>query len=432
MILSRRDFLASSAVGALAVPAWSADAAKPVPPSERLRVGMIGVSGQGKFNWTQLASAGAEIAAICDVDDRVTGEIRGKFPQATVTNDFRKLIDGKGLDAVCIATPDHTHAIIAATALVAGLHVYCEKPLTHSVSEARLLAQLAAKHNRVTQMGTQMHATSNYRRVVELVQANVVGPIREVHVWCGKSWGGGDRPADQPPVPMGLNFDLWLGPAPERPYHPTYVPFNWRKWWDFGGGTLADMACHYMDLPFWALNLKHPTTVKAEGPPAHAETAALKLTVTYEFPARGELPPVTLAWYDGGNRPQYFADGILPKWGDGVLFVGSKGMILANYSQYKLLPDKDFAGFTPPNKTIADSIGHHKEWIEACKANKPTTLCNFAYSGALTEAVLLGNVAYRCGQPLQWNAAKLEAVGTPQAEAFLRRAYRKGWTLPSV
>src|SRR5262249_54688443 len=184
----------------------------------------------------------------------------------------------------------------------------------------------------------------------------------------GKSWGGGDRPKDTPAVPQGLHYDLWLGPAPFRPYHPTYVPFNWRRWWEFGGGTLADMACHYMDLPFWALKLRHPTKITAEGPTPHPETAAVSLVVQYEFPARENLPPVKLTWYDGGKRPALFAEGKLPKWGDGVLFVGEKGMLLADYSNRKLLPEKDFEGFVPPKPSIANSIGHHKEWIEACKS----------------------------------------------------------------
>ena len=218
-------------------------------------------------------------------------------------------------------------------------------------------------------------------------------PSASAHVWVGKTWSGGDRPKETPPVPGRLHWDLWLGPAPERPYHPTYLPANWRRWWDFGSGTLGDMACHYMDLPFWALDLKHPLSAEAEGPPVHPETTPSWMIVRYEFPSRGDMPPVNLTWYDGGKRPELFSQGKLPRWGDGVLFVGDKGMLLADYDRYVLLPEADFKDFRPPAPSIAKSIGHHNEWIDACKTGRPTT-CNFGYSGALTEAVLLGAVAY--------------------------------------
>jgi predicted dehydrogenase len=392
-----------------------------------LHVGVIGVAGQGEYNWKQLDKAGAEIVALCDVDEKRTGPVRERFPAAKFYTDFRELIDQKGLDAVLVATPDHTHAMATLAALRAGLHVYCEKPLTHTIEEARLVAETAAKQKRVTQMGTQIHAEDNYRRVVELVQSGAIGAVKEVHVWCAKSWGGGERPKEKPAIPEGLNYNLWLGPAPERPYHPTYIPFHWRRWWDFGGGTLADMACHHMDLSFWALKLRHPTKVMAWGAPPHPETAAVSLIVHYEFPARGDMPPVRLSWYDGGMRPYQFAEGKLPPWGDGTLFVGEKGMLIADYSNRRLLPEKQFKDFEPPKPFVANSIGHHKEWIEACK-NGGTTTCNFDYSGALTETVLLGNVAYRCGKPLTWDAANLKA-DHKEAEKFLRKEYRKPWSL---
>ncbi len=367
--------------------------------------------------------------ALCDVDEKRAGKAREKFPRARFHADFRHLLDAKGLDGVVIATPDHTHAIPAKAALSLGLDVYCEKPLTHTVQEARVVAETAAKYERVTQMGTQIHAGTNYRRVVELIQSGAIGPVREVHVWCDKSLGGGDRPSETPPVPEGLHYDLWLGPAPQRPYHSAYIPFNWRKWWDFGGGTLADMACHHMDLPFWALKLRHPTKVGAEGSnPVHPETAAKWLIVRYEFPARGELPPVHLTWYDGGKRPELFVEGKLPKWGDGTLFIGDKGMLLADYGRHKLLPEADFTDFVAPKPSIPDSVGHHREWIQACKTRSATT-CNFDYGGALTEAVLLGNVSYRLGKPLVWDAKNLRATNEPAAERFIRKEYRKGWTL---
>jgi predicted dehydrogenase len=322
-------------------------------------------------------------------------------------------------------------------ALNADLHVFCEKPLTHTVSEARAVAEAAAKHKRVTQMGTQIHAGGNYRRVVELIQTGAIGPVNEVHVWCNTYWGGGDRPRKSEAVPKHLHWDLWLGPAPERPYYHgpsdgrgngVYEPFNWRRWWDFGGGTLADMACHYMDLPFWALKLRHPTKVAAKGPELHPETAPHGLIVHYEFPARDKLPAVKLTWYDGGKQPALIAQKKIPNWGNGVLFVGTKGMLLADYGKHKLLPEKQFAGFVPPKPFIKDSMGHYKEWVEACKSGGPTT-CNFDYSGALTEAVLLGNVSYRLGKPLTWDAKKLCATNAKDADRFIQHHYRKGWTL---
>ena len=334
----------------------------------------------------------------------------------------------KQLDAVVVGTPDHTHAPPGVMAMKLGKHCYCEKPLTHSVYESRVMTEVAAKNKLATQLGTQIHAGGNYRRVVELVQGGVIGSVGEVHVWFGGGRGGMDRPTETPPVPPHLDWDLWLGPAPYRPYHPCYVPGNWRSWWDFANGTLGDFGCHYMDLPFWALKLCYPTVVEAEGPPVHPETAAPRLTVRYEFPARGELPPVKLTWYNGNNRPPILKQENLPEWGSGVLFVGQKGMLQADYSQRKLLPESQFADFKPPEPTIPDSIGHHNEWVVACKTGSPTT-CSFDYSGPLSEAVLLGNVAYRTGKKLEWDAENLKAANCPEADQYIKREYRSGWTL---
>jgi predicted dehydrogenase len=427
--LSRRRFLQTTALaGAAGLSASLARAAaKKLPASERLAVGVIGVAGQGEYDWTNIVAGGAEVVAWCDVDESRTKKARETFPHAKFYTDFRRLIDQKGIDAVLVATPDHTHAPATLAALRSGRHVFCEKPLTRTVYEARLVAETVAKHKRVTQMGTQIHAGDNYRRVVELIQAGAIGTVREVHVWVRVGYGNRERPTDKPKVPPGLHWDLWLGPAPERPYHPAYVPFRWRGWWDFGGGTLADMACHHMDLSFWALKLRYPTKITAEGPPPHPDHTTRGLIVHYEFPARGELPPVKLTWYDGGKRPALFAQGKLPKWGDGTLFVGSKGMLLAGYEDRKLLPEKDFADFKPPEPSIPSSIGHYKEWVQACKTGGPTT-CNFDYAGALTEAVLLGNVSYRLGKPIEWDPKKLK-TNEADAEKYLRPVYRKPWTL---
>jgi predicted dehydrogenase len=426
--LGRRNLLKATAAAGIGYwivprPAYAASNS----PNEKLGIAMIGTANRARDNLDAVASQ--NIVVLCDVDDNFLADAKKKFPRAETANDFRKVVERPDIDAVVVATPDHTHAPAAAMALRAGKHVYCEKPMTHDVFEARTLTELAAKTGKATQLGTQIHALDNYRRVVELIETGAIGDVKEVHVWCGKSWGGGDRPAETPAVPSSLHWDLWLGPAPERPYHGAYHPFHWRKWWDFGGGTLADMGCHYIDVVFWALKLQYPTRVEAKASEKpHAETAAVALEVRYEFPARGNLPPVNMTWYDGGKRPYHLEEHKLPEIGDGVLFVGDKGMLITNYVLHKLLPNEVFADFKRPDPYIAKSIGHHEEWIRACKEGTPTS-CHFAYSGPLTETVLLGVVSYRAQTPIEWDAAHMKAVNNPAADAFLRREYRKGWTL---
>lgn len=424
---SRREVLKAAGLsGAGLLLGVKPSAARTYQANEKLAIGVVGVANRGADNLNGVA--GQHIAALCDVDANYLAKAAERFPSAAAYADYRKLIEHKGLDAVVCSTPDHLHAPVTSTALQNKLHVYCEKPLTHTVYEARVVAELAARHQRVTQMGTQIHAEQNYRRVVELIQAGAIGPVREVHNWVSRGWSGPGRPADSPPVPAHLNWDLWLGPAPERPYHPAYVPFYWRGWWDFGNGGLGDMGCHHMDLSFWALKLRYPTSVEARGPAPNAENCPEWLEARYEFPQRGDLPPVTLTWHHGDKRPRYFEEGKLPKWGDGTLFVGEKGMLLADYGRRILLPEKDFADYTPPAETIPNSIGHYEEWIQACKTGGPTT-CNFDYAGALTEAVLLGNIAYRTGKRLEWNPILLRADNAPEASAYVRKEYRKGWNL---
>jgi predicted dehydrogenase len=428
--LNRREFASASARAGLlglGLGFWTTrGTAECTSPNEKLNVAFIGTANQARFSINSLQ--GEYAVAMCDVDDRYLDKAIADYPQARRFNDLRKMFDEmhREIDAVVVATPDHIHAPASMMAIKLGKHVYCEKPLTHTVYEARALAEAAIKMKVATQMGTQIHATGNYRRVVELIQAGAIGNVREVHSWAGRSWGGGNRPTDMPPVPAHIHWDLWLGPAPERPYHPTYLPQNWRKWWDFGGGNIADMACHHMDLPFWALGLRHPTSVEADGPKPHPETCPLGLIVHYEFPARGDNPPLTLHWYDGDRIPPEIHG--IRTGGGGNIFVGDKGMLRADYNSRKLLPESDFAGFEPPAPTISESIGHHKEWVQACKTGSSTT-CNFDYSGALSEAVLLGNVAYRNGRKIEWDAKKLVATNCPAADQYLRREYRKGWTL---
>jgi predicted dehydrogenase len=427
---TRREFLRESSLAGFGMLlAGSSLAAAGKAPSEKLAIGVIGTQNRAAENIEGVR--GQSIVALCDVDDRYLEARARELPHASKHHDFRKLLDEKGIDAVVISTPDHVHAPATAAALRSGRHVYCEKPLTHSVYEARVVAQLAKEHKRATQLGTQIHAGSNYRRVVEVIQSGAIGAVREVHVWVEKSWSGGDRPPPKSPPPH-VHYDLWVGPAPWREYHDDLLPQDWRRWWDFGGGTLSDMGCHHIDLSHWALDLRYPIAVEAEGPPVHPDGAPKGLVVRWDYPARGDKPPVRLTWYDGGEHHRLRKERSLPPWGDGTLFVGEKGMLLADYGKYRLLPEETFRGFQPPPSSIPDSVGHYEEWIRACKAGSPTTgqtTCNFDYSGALTESVLLGNVAYRCGTRIEWDAEKLEVKNAPAASRFVRREYRKGWVL---
>jgi predicted dehydrogenase len=422
--LSRRRFLQTAAAGLSAATVARGFDTK-APASERLRVGVIGVAGQGAYNLNNVAHE--EIVALCDVDENRAGPARQAHPRAKFYQDFRRLLDHKEIEAVVIATPDHMHAIPAVMAMRMGKHVYCEKPLAHSVHEIRVMRETAAKHKAVTQMGTQIHAGDNYRRVVELVQAGVLGPVNRVQVWCHRR--PDVRKLAPKPVPAGFALDLWLGPAPAHEYDPAFIPFHWRWFWDFGGGELGDMGCHFMDLAHWALNLRAPIHVAAEGKkesPGDQEVPDW-LRVDYRYPARGDHPAVHLTWYNGVPGPDLGTKEPFEGFRDGVLFEGPKGKLVADYGRYKLLPEADFKGFVPPRPTIAPSIGHHREWLAAIRTGGPTT-CNFDYSGSLAETVLLGNVAYRSGKAFNWDE-HAGRTDVPEAMAFLQREYRKGWSL---
>ena len=435
--LTRRRFLRNAALaGSGLIILSDSRSVRGTPANSKLNIAGIGVGGRGAADIEGVA--GENLIALCDVDHKHATATFEKFPAAKRYTDFRKMLEEihDEIDAVVIGTPDHTHAAPGVMAMKLGKHCYCEKPLTHSVYEARVMANVARENKLVTQMGTQIHAGNNYRRVVELVQTGAIGSVDEVHVWLGANFEGPAKPTnmsqpnaptDRPPVPEGLDWDLWLGPAPYRPYSPAYAPFQWRYWWNFANGQLGDFFCHYCDLAFWALKLRHPTTVEAEGP-VHPESAAKWTIAKQQYPARGELPAVTLTWYNGGGYPAFVKERNIPLWGSAVLFIGSKGMLIADYNKHQLLPEAKFVDFQRPDPFIPDSIGHHREWIEACKTGGPTT-CNFDYSGALTEAALLCNVALRTGEKLTWDAKNLKAVGCAQADAFLRRPYRQGWTL---
>jgi predicted dehydrogenase len=441
--INRRRFLQGAAAAGVALAAPAVVSCK--SPSEKLNVVIIGSGGRGESNMG--AVLGENIVALCDVSEPNLLRAAARAPRAKQFRDFRKLYDDlkdSEFDAVVVSSTEHTHAFATLPALQRKKHVYCEKPLTHNLREARLITEAARKAGVATQMGTQIHATGNYRRVVELVQGGAIGPVREAHVWVGRAWGRqgreeakrhGDivwveeRPREAMPVPRGLDWDLWLGPAPRRPFHSVYVPGpKWYRWWDFGGGTMSDLGSHWIDLPFWALKLTAPKVVEASGPPPHPEIAPASMSATFHYGARGELPPVKVTWYQGTLKPELWKEHRIPQWGSGVLFVGARGMLLADYGKHLLLPEKDFADFKRPPHSIPDSIGHHAEWIQACKKGTPTT-CPFSYSGLLTEANHLGNVAYRARKRIEWDAKAMRIRNAPEVEPLLGRDYRKGWKL---
>ena len=411
--------------------------------NEKLNIAIIGAGGRGTADTQEVASE--NIVALCDVNAHALHSASVKFPEAKTFSDFRKVFDhADDFDAVVIATCEHTHAMATMLALRHGKHIYCEKPLTHDVWEARQIRMAAREAKVVTQMGIQIHANDNYRRVVELIRAQAIGPVREAHVWVSRAWGlqsreaakrnrdivfVTDRPNDEQQPPESLDWDLWLGPAPYRPFNQVYVPGpRWYRWWDFGNGTMSDLGSHWNDLPFWALELNAPLTIESSGPPPHPEIAPASMSATYEYGPRGNQPPVKLTWYQGESKPELWKSGQIPKWGDGVLFVGDKGMLLSDYDKHVLLPEKAFADFQPPPQTFPHSPGHHREWIDACKTGKPT-LANFEYAGLLTEANHLGNVAYRVAKKLEWDAEQMRATNAPEADQYLRRPRRKGWEL---
>lgn len=408
---------------------------------DKLNIAVIGVGGRGASNLGSVASE--NIVALCDVNARAVDAAAAKHPHAERYSDFRRLFDrAASFDAVVVSTCEHTHAMATLLALRHGKHVYCEKPLTHNVFEARQVRLEAAKARVATQMGIQIHATENYHRVVELIRSGAIGPVREVHVWVSRAWGWqtpeqatrnkdivtvSERPAKADSIPPGLDWDLWLGPARPRPFASIYVPGpRCYRWWDFGNGTMSDLGSHWNDLPFWALGLRAPITVEANGPPPHPEIAPASMSATYEYGSRGDQPPVRLTWYQGESKPALWKSSGIPRWGDGCLFVGDKGMLLADYGKYLLLPEKDFADFQRPEPSLPRSPGHHAEWIQACKSGG-TTSADFQYAGWLTEANHLGNVAYRVGKKLEWDADRMVVHNAPEATQFLRREYRKGW-----
>jgi len=442
---TRRRFLATTATfSTIAVlPRHVLGGAGQTPPSEKVNLAGIGVGGMGAANLQALESQ--NIVALCDVDHENAAHTFAKYPNAKLYTDYREMLEKqKDIEAVLIATPDHTHAVIAMAAMRAGKHVYCQKPLTHNVYEARMLAQAAKERGLVTQMGIQGHSTDSLRSICEWVWDGAIGEVREVDAWCSltyypwghASWSSqwGTRPKETPPVPAKLNWDLWLGPAPYRPYHRAYHPGTWRCWWDFGCGMMGDRGAHTLDVVNWSLKLGAPTTVEATSCGADAEVHPLSAIVTFRFPARENLPPVKLTWYEGTRPPRpesMDADLEWPPEG-GALFKGSRGMLICGVygNEAKLLPlsrNREYKRPAPTLPRIPDH-SHELDWLRAIKSGQQAG-ASFAYSGPLTETCLLGNVAKRLDGPIEWDAANLKVKNSEEANRLIRTPYRDGWSL---
>ncbi|NQT00843.1 MAG: Gfo/Idh/MocA family oxidoreductase [Planctomycetes bacterium] len=442
--MSRRDFMgaAAAATAFTIVPRFVLGGRRNIAPSEKLNIAGIGVGGQGGGDISAVSSQ--NIVALCDVDWGRAARTFRRHPNAKKYKDFRIMLDeeDKNIDAVIVATPDHVHAVASIAAIKRGKHVYCEKPLTHSVYEARMIAKAAREHKVATQMGNQGQASEGTRLMSEYIWAGAIGQVREVHVWTDRPLNGINnvywpqgvgRPKDTPKVPERLDWDLWLGPAPQRPYHPAYVPFKWRGWWDFGTGALGDIGCHSID-PIWrALKLKCPVSVEASCTLVNNETYPVASMVTYHFDARGDMAPVKMTWYDGGlrpPRPDELEEG--QQFGtNGTLFVGDKGKMFG----YTIIPESLRKEFGKPPKVLPRSPGHHQEWIDACKGGKPAG-SNFDHAGPLAEAVLLGNVALRpeikkklTNKSLLWDGPGFKFTNLPDANKYLHTEYREGWSL---
>ncbi len=406
------------------------------PPGEKLNIAGIGIGGQGAGVIREMA-AGANIVALCDVDSNKAAATFRAFPKAEQFRDYRVLLDRrKDIDAVMIATPDHMHAPITLAALRAGKHVYVEKPMAHSIEEARVMARVARETGLVTQMGNNGHAGEGLRLTREWLQAGAIGPVREIHCWSdrpGKWWSQNhDRPAETPPIPASLDWDLWIGAAPMRPYSKRYHPHDWRGWFDFGTGALGDMAIHNMDPAFYALDLGTPAAVEATTSELKPESYPLWSVLRYEFAAAGDRPAVTLTWYDGGKtppRPRDLPEGT-PLADNGIYFLGDKGTLVSGgwSGPPTLYPEGRRGEFRTPPATIPRSIGHRPEWIKACKDHKPEDAkAGFAYSGPFTEALLVGNLALRLGKRIEWDAANMRAPNAPEADTLIRKRYREGF-----
>ncbi len=436
--VSRRHFLAAGAVATTAGLESLAHASPIRSANDQLNIALVGVGKGGVGGVLNLPRmAGENIVAMCDVDQQYAGPNFEKYPKARRWTDFRRMLDRqKDIDAVVVSTPDHSHAVIAITAMRHGKHVYCEKPLARTIGEVRRMREVARETKVATQMGNHGTYEPTFRKAVEIIQSGAIGQVTQVHTWSDRPlsfWKQSvARPKNTPPVPAHLDWDLFLGPAPARPYHPIYHPFTWRGWWDFGTGVLGDIICHTVNMAYLALDLQFPTRVSTRSEGLMAETAPRWAEMVFEFPARGKQPPVTVTWYEAGRKPPGGLALGEPLPSNGSLLIGDQGRLLQTdmYGAYhKLLPADRYTGYTPPAPTLPRArIGHQQEWIDSAKTGSPT-MSNFEYSGRLTEAFLVGNVALRTGQTLQWDGEAMKAANCPEAERFVHPEYRKGWSL---
>jgi len=434
--MSRRDFMGGAAAAAMAFTIVPSHVLAQ-PPSEKLNIASIGSGGMGSGNTNACAGAGGNIVALCDVDwNKAAGTFK-RYPKAKRYKDFRKMLDKeKSIEAVIVATPDHFHTVAAMAAMRRGKHVYVQKPLTRLVSEARALTEAARKYKVVTQMGNQGHSRDGVRDICEWIWDGAIGDVREVHAWTNRPiWPQGiDRPKEVHEIPDTLDWDLWIGPSPMRPYNKCYCPFAWRGWWDFGGGALADMACHLLDPVFSALKLKYPTSVEACATKVNKETFPLASIVRYEFPSRGGMPPVKLNWYDGGMKPPR-PDELEPgRRMTSVVFVGDKGKLMCGEygDSPRLIPETKMREYKRPAKTLPRIKGSHEQnWIEACKTGGQAT-SHFDYAGPFTETVVMGNLAIRpenVGKKLKWDGVNMRVTNNEKANDYVHMHYREGWSL---
>jgi len=444
--LSRREFVgAAAAVAAFTfVPKRVLGSAGQSSANNKLNIAGIGVGGRGASDINEVKSE--NIVALCDVDLRNAARTIQAHPEAKVYRDFREMLDKEhqNIDAVVIGAPDHIHAPAAIMAMKMGKHVYCEKPMAHTIFEARRMTQVAKETGVVTQMGNQGHGSEGLRLYWEFIHEGAIGQVSEVHVWSDRAgtperawWPQGiGRPEGTEPIPETLDWDLWLGPARWRPHHSAYVPFKWRGWWDYGCGALGDMAVHNADPAFFALDLGAPTAVEAETSPVNDETFPVWNIIKYEFPAKGDRPAVKMIWYDGAKlppRPEELEEG--RRIGDnGILFVGDKGKLLggSHAGVPRLIPEARMKEYGRPPKTLPRSPGHHQEWIEACKAGKPQDAkSGFWYAGPFVEALLVGNLAVRLQKRVEWDSEKMRSPNCPEADNYITKFYRAGFDFVS-
>jgi len=455
----RRDFLKTSAAIGAGYFISNSYAAEPSKlANEEVRLACIGVGGKGGSDTDQAAEL-CKAVALCDCDEGTLNKKAEKFSGVKKYTDFRKLFDelGKNIDAVTVSTPDHTHAPAALRAINLGIATYVQKPLTHTVYEARALREAAAKKKVATQMGNQGSAENGLREAVEVIQSGAIGKVTEAHIWTNRPvWPQAPdiikRPEGEDPIPENLNWDAFIGPAPMRPFKKgVYHTFKWRGFWDFGTGALGDMGCHTANMAFRALKLEYPTSVEATAGHVNAETCPSIATVTFQFPARGDMPACKVVWYEGksptgkmdNNGKPEFKKNLPPEEllfgqtppGSGSLIVGDKGTLYSpnDYgAKFSLYPEKDFTGYTPPSPTIArngkSDKGMKQEWIDAVRGG-PAPYSNFDVAGLLTEFILLGNVAIRTGKKLEWDGPACKVTNCPEAEQYVRKQYRKGWEL---